>query len=79
MGEGAYLGGTTLTTRSQAVRWVLVAWIVAFPVIVAFTYFTSRADYAVMSVTFVGGLLLIPWLIGVLVIALLARRWRTTG
>ena len=68
-----------MTTRSQAVRWVLVAWIVAFPVIVAWTYVTSRADYAVMSATFVGGVLLIPWLVGVLVMALISRRWRTTG
>ncbi len=67
-----------MTTRSHAVRWVLVAWLVAFPVIVACTYVTSHPDYAVMSVTFVGGLLVLPWLVGVLVIALLARRWRTT-
>lgn len=68
-----------MTARSQAVRWVLVAWIVAFPVIVAWTYVTSRADYGVMGATFVGTLLLIPWLVGVLVMALLSRRWRTTG
>ncbi len=67
-----------MTTRSQAVRWVLVAWIVAFPVIVAWTYVTSHADYAVMSATFVGAVLLLPWLVGVLVMALLSRRWRTT-
>ncbi len=66
-----------MTTRSQAVRWVLVAWIVAFPVIVAWMYFKSTPDYAVMSATFVGALLLIPWLVGVLVMALLSRRWRT--
>ncbi len=67
-----------MTPRSQGVRWVLVAWFVAFPVIVAWTYVTSRADYAVMSATFVGALLLIPWLVGVDVMALLSRRWRTT-
>ena len=68
-----------MTTRSQTVRWVLLAWIVAFPVIVAGTYVTSRADYAVMSATLVGALLLIPWLVGVAVMAFLSRRWRTTG
>jgi len=56
-----------------------LAWIVAFPVIVAGTYVTSRADYAVMSATLVGALLLIPWLVGVAVMAFLSRRWRTTG
>lgn len=68
-----------MTTRSQAVRWVLVAWIVAFPVIIALTYLTSTSRYAVMSTTFVGAVVLIPWLVGVVVITLLWQRWRTYG
>lgn len=74
----SHVGGIRLTTRSLAVRWLLVAWIVAYPLIVGWTYLSSRADYAQMSAAFVGAALLLPWLVGVLVLALLWRRWRPT-
>lgn len=68
-----------MSNRSPIVRLVLVVWIAAYPAIVAWTYFTSVQRYAESSVIFVGGLLLLPWLVGIAVLAFLARRWRATA
>lgn len=68
-----------LSTRAHAVRWILALWVVAFPALIVWTYLTSVQRYAESSVIFVGGLLLIPWLVGIIVLALLFRRWRTSA
>ncbi len=62
-----------LSRRSIAIG--LVVWIVAYVVILVATALTN-SRYTESAVIFVGGLLLIPWLVGIALGVVLLRRSR---
>ena len=64
-------------------RWIFALWLLALPVLVAVLYVTAAVSetererfYGTSGAIFIGGLLALPWIIGLLVLGWVAFRRR---
>jgi hypothetical protein len=64
-------------------RWLLIGWLAAYPIIVGAQLLIAMnqiaSQHAVSGAIFVAGALLIPWLIGLAILGWLTYRSRRAG
>lgn len=72
-----------MDSRSRRVRWIFATWLLALPVLVGVLYLMAAfADtererfYGTSGAIFTGGLLALPWIVGLIVLGWLAFRRR---